>query len=181
MEASRGPAIAKKLSNVLRVFYVTLRRGIVSKRETAAHRGGGGGSGGVGGGCGGGSSLSCRSMEPEISYYCPREVAFSCSNTPADYPFYLHRRRSRRRRRSAAVGGIYGTESPVRSPARAPSRRLPLRVADSPLACSEDGGGGAADGRRQVDREAEEFIRRFYEQLRMASLTPARRRRDFYG
>lgn len=175
MEASRGPAIARKLSNVLRVFYVTLRRGIVSKRETAGHRGG------VGGGCGGGSSFSCRSMEPEISYYCPREVEFSCSNTPADYPFYLHRRRNRRRRRTAAMGGIYGLESPVGSPAPAPPRRPPPRVAESPLAGGEDGGGPATEGWRQVDREAEEFIRRFYEQLRMASLTPARRRRDFYG
>ncbi|XP_078428197.1 uncharacterized protein LOC144700626 [Wolffia australiana] len=146
MEANRGSGgIARKLCSVLRLVCVKIRRSVAAKKEREFKA----------------KSFSCRAMEPERAYYCPREIEFSCSNTPADYPFYGNRRRRRGQR-----GGEWGEE------AGSPSEKGERVVESS----SGRGGGGG-----QVDREAEEFIRRFYEQLRGgggASLTPLRRRRE---
>ncbi|CAN6207499.1 unnamed protein product [Urochloa humidicola] len=176
--------------------------------------------------------FSCRAIDPSLAVYDPREVEFSCSNTPS-YPS-LHlvfptggkRRRggssssNRRRTHRGANGGepgwynydaadiarVFeilnnseqqllaggGGDSPAAeqqpsplaliatpSPAmwasfgRTPAHVRQLRITDSPF--SVRGDDVAGDG-GQVDLEAEEFIKKFYEQLRrqqsLAAATP---------
>lgn len=138
-------------------------------------------------------SLTCRSMDPARAYYSPKEIEFSCSNTPTNYYNFLHgynnhnKRKISSRRRSleaeaaarvfmemARADDGYKLASPIalsqymRSPAVACWQR---RVSDSPSPVREEEEEEAAGGRRQVDREAEEFIRRFYEQLRLQPKT----------
>ncbi|KAG1335322.1 hypothetical protein COCNU_03G014410 [Cocos nucifera] len=129
--------------------------------------------------------FSCRSLDPNLSYYNPQEVEFSCSNTPA-YPSFLTTKRKRRHRHDcynydvAAVAKAFeifnseasDAESLMASPSpapiwssfgRSPAVVRQLRITDSPFPIREEE--GEADG--YVDRAAEEFIRRFYEQLRL--------------
>uniref|UniRef100_A0A0E0JXP0 Uncharacterized protein n=1 Tax=Oryza punctata TaxID=4537 RepID=A0A0E0JXP0_ORYPU len=72
-----------------------------------------------------------------------------------------------------------------RSPAPAAASRHRARITDSPQFAStgggndEDSASSAGGGQQQVDRKADEFIRRFYEQLRAqrnVAATP-----DYYG
>ncbi|XP_010915405.1 uncharacterized protein [Elaeis guineensis] len=130
------------------------------------------------------SGFSCRSLDPNLSYYNPREVEFSCSNTPA-HPSFLTAKRKHSHRHDfynydvAAVAKAFeilnseesDTESLMASPSpapiwssfgRSPAVVRQLRITDSPFPIREE---EEADG--YVDRAAEEFIRRFYEQLRL--------------
>ncbi|URE29542.1 Avr9 Cf-9 rapidly elicited protein 146 [Musa troglodytarum] len=136
------------------------------------------------------SGFSCRSMDPDRSFYSPREVQFSCSSTPS-YPF-LHaiKRRSRHRRydydydAAAAMAEAFerlehsepwDAEPVMASPSPAPMAwdfgRSPagvrqLTITDSPFPLEEEEAGG------RVDQEAEQFIKRFYEQLRLQQVFP---------
>lgn len=124
-------------------------------------------------------------MDPDAAIIAPREVEFSCSNTP----FYSAVRRrthhvgSRRRHRhrhdgydAAAVarafeildsvpddgGGLEEMPTPLMSVLATPSASVrQLRVTDSPFSAEEE-----QDAGEVVDLEAEEFIQQFYEQLR---------------
>ncbi|KAJ8471414.1 hypothetical protein OPV22_025757 [Ensete ventricosum] len=140
------------------------------------------------------SAFSCRSMDPSLSFYNPKEVEFSCSNTPS-YPAFLlaAKWKNRRGRRhgcynldAAAIAKqlemlrseISDAESssiiaspspaPMWSFGKSPAGVRQLRITDSPFPISEEG--GEADG--HVDREAEEFIKMFYEQLRLQRSLP---------
>ncbi|CAI0543489.1 unnamed protein product [Linum tenue] len=53
---------------------------------------------------------------------------------------------------------------------RSPATVRQLRITDSPFPVKDDGGGG--DG-GQVDRAADEFIRRFYKELKSEKATAA--------
>ncbi|KAJ1259534.1 hypothetical protein BS78_10G163700 [Paspalum vaginatum] len=173
--------------------------------------------------------FSCRAIDPDLAVYDPREVEFSCSNTPSNPSFHLNiiptgkrRRRNNRRTHRGANGaepGWYnydasdiarvfeilnnneqllgdggggddaaasaGVEQPsplaliaTPSPAlwasfgRTPAHVRQLRITDSPFPLRDD----AAADCGQVDKEAEEFINKFYEQLRkqqsLATATP---------
>lgn len=112
-------------------------------------------------------SSSCRYVDPTKSFYAPREVEFSCSNTP----FYNTRRKKKnhqyRYESAEAVAKAFemmnsrnfggngddclnvATPSPILVCGKSPAE---LRMADSPF--------------MHVDKEAEDFIRRFYQQLR---------------
>ncbi|XP_072965424.1 uncharacterized protein [Typha angustifolia] len=130
------------------------------------------------------SAFFCRSMDPNLSFSNPREVEFSCSNTPSYPLFHLKRRKHRHRNNNvneysdydvaemAKVFDILNSEAsdaesaaatPMWSFGKSPAVVRQLRITDSPFPIREEE--GEADGR--VDQEAEEFIRRFYEQLRL--------------
>ncbi|XP_078431902.1 uncharacterized protein LOC144703580 [Wolffia australiana] len=116
---------------IVRIVYCMLgkrltRRRLVAELDLLLSRGKRAGKA-IGGLDGYFSAISCRSAQPGDSYLCPREVEFSCSNSP----FYLPQRKSRDQERSS-----------------------PAIVHSSPL------------DEALVDRAAEDFIRRFYEQLR---------------
>ncbi|GJM94851.1 hypothetical protein PR202_ga11533 [Eleusine coracana subsp. coracana] len=139
----------------------------------------------------GGAASSSRSL---ASFYGhPREVEFSCTTTPSYpphyglFPFTSSKGRGRARGEyggldAAAVARAFemlstevegATPSPMVATAtpspmvawilgRSPAGVRPLRVTDSPFpAVPEDGCG------ERVDAEADDFIRKFYEQLRM--------------
>jgi hypothetical protein len=171
-----------------------------------------------------------RALDPSLAVYNPREVEFSCSNTPSYPSLHLNliptgKRRRRNNNSSSRRGthrGANGAEpgwynydaadiarvfeilnnndgggdtssdqqqqqpSPLAliatpSPAmwasfgRTPAHARKLRITDSPFPLRDDDAAGG-----QVDQEAEEFIKKFYEQLRtqqsLATATP-----DYYG
>ncbi|KAF8725577.1 hypothetical protein HU200_020113 [Digitaria exilis] len=124
-------------------------------------------------------------------YGHPREVEFSCTTTPYGiFPFKGGRGRGARGEYggldAAAVARAFemlsaeveatpaaaGTPAATATPSplvawilgRSPAGVRPLRVTDSPFpAVPEDGCGG----NERVDAEADDFIRKFYEQLRL--------------
>ncbi|XP_009403497.2 uncharacterized protein LOC103987037 [Musa acuminata AAA Group] len=125
------------------------------------------------------SGFSCRSMDPDRAFYSPREVEFSCSSTPSYPSLHAIRRRNRHRRYdydydAVAVATAFETldfeisdaESVVPSPSPAGARQL--RITDSPFPLTED----EEAAYQHIDQEAEEFIRRFYEQLRLQQRIP---------
>ncbi|WVZ79815.1 hypothetical protein U9M48_027349 [Paspalum notatum var. saurae] len=167
--------------------------------------------------------FSCRALDPALAVVDPREVEFSCSNTPSNPSFYLNiiptgkrRRRNNRRTHRGANGAepgwynydasdiarvfeilnnneqlvgdggggdaveqpsplaLIATPSPAlwASFGRTPAHVRQLKITDSPFPIRDD---AAADS-GQVDKEAEEFIKKFYEQLRkqqsLATATP---------
>ncbi|CAL9199499.1 uncharacterized protein LOC135596022 [Musa acuminata AAA Group] len=141
-------------------------------------------------------ACSCRSMDPDFSFYNNKEIEFSCSNTPSYPSFFLTAKRKNRQRHgcydidvtalaqqlemlsteiSEAESSAMASASPSPSPApmwsvgKSPAAVRQLRVTDSPFPMMD--GDGEADGR--VDREAEEFIKRFYEKLRLQQSVPA--------
>ncbi|CAL9090005.1 unnamed protein product [Musa textilis] len=144
------------------------------------------------------SGFSCRSMDPNLSFYSPMEVEFSCSNTPAYPSFRAVKRKSRRHRRyhdddydydAAAVAKAFemlnselsDAESVVASPSPAPViwsfGKSPAvvrqqRITDSPFPSREEEEEEEEDVDIHIDEKAEEFIRRFYEQLRLQQRTP---------
>ncbi|WOL08212.1 hypothetical protein Cni_G16964 [Canna indica] len=142
----------------------------------------------------GNSAFSCRFMDPNLAFDVPKEFEFSCSNTPS-YPSFLlglsGKRKNRRRHDgfdldvaalvreletlSAEMPDV--AESALASPSpammwsvgKSPAVRQ-LRITDSPFPTKEEEG-EIVDGGR-VDRQAEEFIKRFYEQLRLQQSVP---------
>lgn len=117
---------------------------------------------------------SCRHADPS-KFYVPQEIEFSCSNTPLHATKRKGDKHQYRRFFDDQVSAIakafemLNSEAPTEDSSSdvlicspTPMGRL-LRVTDSPFPISEEEGeyGG------QVDREAEEFIDRFYDQLRL--------------
>ncbi|KAF3442986.1 hypothetical protein FNV43_RR16904 [Rhamnella rubrinervis] len=135
------------------------------------------------------SSLSCRSNDA-VSFVSPREYEFSCSNSPTVKPFHFinkrkhhhHHHHSHFNRKSyryddvATVTAVQkvlemclnNNEMAVEA---SPLVSLPgfgksplvrqLRITDSPFPLKDEGGDNG-----QVDVEAEEFIKRFYKDLK---------------
>ncbi|XP_044463497.1 uncharacterized protein LOC123194374 [Mangifera indica] len=110
------------------------------------------------------SSFSCRS-DDSLSFVYPKEYEFSCSNSPAFYPFYSHKRKHHHHavqkvldmlNNEAAVEASPLTTSPGFG--RSPMVRQ-LRITDSPFPLKDDG------DNNQVDKAAEEFIKKFYKDL----------------
>ncbi|KAF9613759.1 hypothetical protein IFM89_011483 [Coptis chinensis] len=131
------------------------------------------------------SSFSCRSSnDVHMSFIAPKDYEFSCSNSPA-FPFHKRKKHhhahfftSPHRSTNAVIKDDVTTVSAVQkilemlnnevaesSPVFPGSGRSPfvrqLRITDSPFPLRD------VDENSQVDKEAEEFIERFYEQLRL--------------
>ncbi|KAK2661283.1 hypothetical protein Ddye_007816 [Dipteronia dyeriana] len=123
------------------------------------------------------TTLTCRSsrdMQHASLFVSQREYEFSCSgvDSPASYrPSYVARRRGGGSGRYPAADDykddVVAEESPLVGPV---GRRV--RVTDSPFPLVVD------DVDCLVDREAEEFIQRFYKQLR---LQKSRAANHYYG
>ncbi|RWV77760.1 hypothetical protein GW17_00061372 [Ensete ventricosum] len=88
------------------------------------------------------SGFSCRSMDPDRAFYSP-----ATGFETLDFE-------------------ISDAESVVPSPSPAGARQL--RITDSPFPLTEDEEAAC----QHIDQEAEEFIRRFYEQLRLQQRIP---------
>ncbi|KAM7524891.1 hypothetical protein LguiA_014793 [Lonicera macranthoides] len=126
------------------------------------------------------AAFTCRSTN--LSFITPGDYEFSCTNSPI-YPSYYtshkfhHNRRNRGQRGSVDHGAMLaekvfdllnnnyekaGEGSPIMLPGFGPSPVVrQLRVTDSPFPLKD----GEEDG--QVDKAAEEFISKFYKQLKL--------------
>uniref|UniRef100_A0A2P2MBD2 Uncharacterized protein MANES_16G110200 n=1 Tax=Rhizophora mucronata TaxID=61149 RepID=A0A2P2MBD2_RHIMU len=136
------------------------------------------------------AALSCRS-DDALSFVSPREYEFSCSNSPADgfYSFYAHHHNYRRKYHHSAKAYKYDDVTTVAAMQRmlemlnnkdvmveavapSPLTALPgfgkspmvrqLRITDSPFSSKEE-----EDNNGLVDKAAEEFIKKFYKDLRL--------------
>lgn len=127
--------------------------------------------------------LTFNNIDNFESCISPQGVEFSCNNTPSNPTCQLNKRRKRDSSHevaaSAAIARAFeilsqesfdaGQYSVVPSPSPAskwsfgttPRRVRRIRVTDSPFPIKEEE--EEDDGR--VDKQAEDFIRRFYEQL----------------
>ncbi|KAI4329210.1 hypothetical protein L6164_021500 [Bauhinia variegata] len=193
---SNLPVIAKRVWRIVRVVFFMLRKGIskgkiimslnmmmLKRRRKLAgkvisnlmfhhHHGG--------------STSSRRSRDSSITFSAPREYEFSCSNTPNNYFFPITKRNRNNNHFFAcahapatqddevvtvnavkAVLDMLNNEVMVESsPALPGFGKSPmvkqLRVTDSPfpLQNTDD------DKDHHVDKAAEEFIKRFYRQLK---------------
>ena len=182
------PAIAKKLWNIVRVALFMLRKGI-SKRKLMVDLHLMFKRGKIAGKALGNlmfhhhSSLSCRSNDA-LSFVSPKEYEFSCSNSPAypfHYPFQLNKRK--RHHHSTRYDDVttvcavqrvlemLNNEMVEASPllpgfGRSPMVRQ-LRVTDSPFPIKD------TDEDPQVDKAAEEFIRKFHKDLKLQKMMSA--------
>uniref|UniRef100_A0A7N0T574 Avr9/Cf-9 rapidly elicited protein n=1 Tax=Kalanchoe fedtschenkoi TaxID=63787 RepID=A0A7N0T574_KALFE len=143
------------------------------------------------------AALTCRPYDADdylSSFISPRDYQFSCSSSPvirrrsrSNNNHHCMRRRHKRRSGSShhyyngvcSVSAVLdllnkgevtmGEESPeVELPGfgKSPAAARQLRVTDSPFSLREEGGCG--DERSgEVDKAAEEFIDRFYKELKM--------------
>lgn len=157
-QTSTPKPIAKRMWHILRAVYYMLYKGISKHKHFTVFNL---------------RLLSCRFMDSPKSFHAPREVEFSCSNTPVFFPDVRKKRRYHYENAKAVARAFeilnaeyhLGTDSylfsATPSPAAAEQARQ-LRVTDSPFLTREEEG----EVGRHVDKEAEDFIRRFYQQLR---------------
>lgn len=192
IEANR-PAVKKKLWNVVRAIVFMLRKGLskskivldlhlmIKQSKIAGkaianlvefHHG---------------SAFSCQTIDIANSYISTRDYEFSCSNSPAPaYPFrYFNKLRKHQNHHYFSKSYRYDDFSTVTAVHRvldilhsdqkseaSPLVPLPgfgksprsvrqLRVTDSPFSLKDDGDS------QFVDKAAEEFIKKFYTDLRL--------------
>ncbi|KAH0970543.1 hypothetical protein GBA52_022699 [Prunus armeniaca] len=185
------PMVAKKLWNLVRVVFFMVRKGLskskllvdlhlMLKRGKLAgkaiahnfmlHHS---------------SGFSCRSNDA-VSFITPREYEFSCSNSPAIHnPFHFNKRNKHHHHYFTKTTRAYQYDDVTTMNAvqkvlemlnnemvaeASPLVTLPgfgkspmvrqLRITDSPFPLKEEGDS-------QVDKEAEEFIKRFYKDLKL--------------
>ncbi|KAM1508531.1 hypothetical protein ACFX10_017826 [Malus domestica] len=191
------PVVAKKLWNLVRIMFFMLRKGLsksklivdlhlMLKRGKLAskaiannlmlhHT----------------AAFSCRSNDA-VSFVTPREYEFSCSNSPAIYnPFHFNKRNKHHHHYFPKSTSAYqyddvSTMSAVQKVLEmlnnemaveaSPLVTLPgfgkspmvrqLRITDSPFPLKDEGDS-------QVDKEAEEFIKRFYKDLKLQKRSAA--------
>ncbi|KAL5697573.1 hypothetical protein ACHQM5_028699 [Ranunculus cassubicifolius] len=121
------------------------------------------------------SSFSCKPHDAHLSFISPREYEFSCSNTPA-YTFHSKRKHHQHRRHHhdnnemTSVRKVFemlnqhdATQASPLLFGKSPLVRQ-LRITDSPFPL------GDCEVSSHVDKEAEEFIQRFHEQLRWQNM-----------
>ncbi|XVF17137.1 hypothetical protein REPUB_Repub10bG0093400 [Reevesia pubescens] len=129
------------------------------------------------------SSLSCKSNDALLSFISPREYEFSCNNNPAFYSFYAHHKRNKHHHFGKSSNNYRYDDvttvatvqkvlemlnndaavdaSPMVVPGFGKSPMVrPLRVTNSPFSLKDE-----AD--TQVDKVAEEFINKFYKDLKL--------------
>ncbi|KAI3447027.1 hypothetical protein Pfo_003692 [Paulownia fortunei] len=120
------------------------------------------------------SALTCRSNDINMSFVSPREYEFSCSNSPV-YPSYHSKRKNNHHRHQAeehkVMHKVFDILNRYDVVEASPLTTLPgfghspmvrqLRVTDSPFMNKD-----AEDQNHQVDKDAEEFIKKFYKDLK---------------
>ncbi|KAJ9183907.1 hypothetical protein P3X46_007706 [Hevea brasiliensis] len=193
MESST-PEVAKKLWHIVRVVFFMLRKGISKSRimvdlhlmlkrgnklagkaivNLMYHHHN--------------SSFSCRSND-SLSFISPREYEFSCSNSPAFHPFNAHKRKHHHHfhfaksykyddvTTMAAAQKMFDMLNNHEQVVEASPMVLPgfgkspivrqLRITDSPFPLKDEGDS-------QVDKAAEEFIKKFYKDLKLQKTSSA--------
>ncbi|KAL7134828.1 hypothetical protein ABFS83_11G051400 [Erythranthe nasuta] len=187
MEIEKSPQKAKKLWNIVRImFYIMrksiskskilmldlttlLKRGKIASKSLAGnlmlHRHY--------------SALTCRSEDANTSFFSPREYEFSCSNTPisATAASSHNSNKHKNHNHHAAAEELkimhkvfdilnrydaIGHASPPSSTLSEPDRHRQLKTMDSPSVATRDTEGA----HHQVDKDAEEFIKKFYKDLK---------------
>ncbi|KAI3443730.1 hypothetical protein Pfo_000395 [Paulownia fortunei] len=101
------------------------------------------------------STLTCRSNDVNKSFLSPQEYEFSCSNSPV-YSSYLSKRKNHHLHRRRQ--GHYQEEELNVVQNMLDVRQL--RVTDSPFPLKD------TEEHHQVDKDAEEFIKKFYKDLK---------------
>ncbi|KAF8393429.1 hypothetical protein HHK36_021673 [Tetracentron sinense] len=183
------PVIAKRMWNIVRIVFFMMRKGISKRRlmmdlHLMMKRGK------IAGKAIGNlmfhhhSTFSCRPNDAHLSFVSPREYEFSCSNSPA-FPFHLSKRKNHHwyshshshhhthhatthddltavRKVLEMLNNDVTEASPITVPGfgRSPMVRQ-LRITDSPFPLRD------ADEDSHVDKEAGEFIERFYKNLKL--------------
>ncbi|XP_059636177.1 uncharacterized protein LOC132278403 [Cornus florida] len=186
MESEPNPPVrAKKLWKIIRVVFYMLSKGISKNKlmddlNTMMKRGQ------IAGKSMGNlmnhnySALTCRPDDPHLSFISPQEYEFSFRNSPA-YPSYHTRRKhhhlhSRHHHRHLyhnadvvqKVFDMLNSEVPEASPVSLPGfGRSPmvrqLRVTDSPFSVKGTEDHASCD---QINKAAEDFINKFYKELK---------------
>ncbi|GER52112.1 Avr9/Cf-9 rapidly elicited protein 146 [Striga asiatica] len=183
------PIVAKKFWNIVRVIYFMVRKGIISKGKLLADLNALMKRGKIAGKAAvhalvfqhhrrfaavvGGADGDRRLSFPDADR--PGEYEFSCSSTPHfGLPFNLGRRVRGQGKAAPTIDGELAAavlemiESAAASPALPGFGRTPavrqLRITDSPFPASWDAEGEGSN--YPVDEAAEEFIMRFYRDLR---------------
>lgn len=184
-EEMRMVSLPKKVWNVVRVFLYMLKRGICKKKllldlNLLLKRGKLAGKAAL-------VNLTLFHHSATASFFAtrgpppPGEFEFSCSNTPAHHNFLLshvipalrHYKAAYVAEEEVAALHMMVASGPVEASPLLPGLgfgRSPLvrqlRVTDSPYPMSSSEGGDC-----HVDEAADEFIKRFYSQLRTQSIT----------
>ncbi|KAG5225719.1 hypothetical protein OIU76_026756 [Salix suchowensis] len=208
MEPASTPEVGKKLWHIVRVIFYMMRKSISKSRimvdlhlmlkrgnklaekaiynlmfHSHHHH----------------SSFSCRSGDA-LSFISPREYEFSCSNSPANFnPFYTHKRKHQlnlfaksykyndvttvaavqkmlemlNNPDQVASGAVEASPLSLPGFGKSPMVRQ-LRITDSPFPLKDEGDG-------QVDKAAEEFIKKFYKDLRLQKTAAAALESPSYG
>lgn len=130
------------------------------------------------------SSFTCKSNHNDVamSFITRREYEFSCSNSPV-FPLYFSNNKRRRNRTykseeiavvqkvfeilnttstSYEAGGTTGSPLGLLGFGKSPNNVRKLRVTDSPFPIKDS----EENYNSQVDKEAEEFIKKFYKDLK---------------
>ncbi|KAL0315685.1 UNVERIFIED_CONTAM: hypothetical protein Sradi_5446700 [Sesamum radiatum] len=116
------------------------------------------------------SALTCRSNDVTTSFISPREYEFSCSNSPAYGPSKRRNHVNRHHQPDHDLKVMHKVfdilnrydvveASPLPGFGRSPVGRQ-LRVTDSPFPVKDP------EENHQVDRDCEEFIKKFYKDLK---------------
>lgn len=133
--------IAKRLWHIIRAVYYMLYKGISKHNKPIIDLNL--------------RLLSCRHADPTRSFYVPREVEFSCSNTPIFFQRKKMKRYDRSAKEIARAFEMLNNEKVDEDSFCLHGPSL------SPIVLKEE----TMEG-ENVDKEAEDFIRRFYQQLR---------------
>ncbi|KAL0333856.1 UNVERIFIED_CONTAM: hypothetical protein Sangu_1541800 [Sesamum angustifolium] len=149
MKWRKAPEIAKKLWNIVRIVFYMMRKSLAKSKimldlHMLLKRGKLASKAAIGNlmlhhNHNYYSALTCRSNDVTTSFVSPREYEFSCSNSPAYGP---SKRRNHVNRHHQ------------------PDHDLKLRVTDSPFPVKDP------EENHQVDRDCEEFIKKFYKDLK---------------
>ncbi|KAL0345185.1 UNVERIFIED_CONTAM: hypothetical protein Sradi_4349800 [Sesamum radiatum] len=113
------------------------------------------------------SALTCRSNDVATSFVSPREYEFSCSNSPAYRRNHVQRHHQPDHHDLKVMHKVFDIlnrydvveASPLPGFGHSPVGRQ-LRVTDSPFPVKDP------EENHQVDRDCEEFIKKFYKDLK---------------
>ncbi|OVA08559.1 Protein of unknown function DUF761 [Macleaya cordata] len=199
MEPNNTRLVAKRLWNIVRIVFFMIRKGISKNKMFMVHlhnmmtkRGK------LAGKAIGNlmfhhhnhnpTTFTYRSQNPHMSFFIPRDYEFSCSSSPAAsyFPFHVsNNKRKTHRHRSTVTENDVTTVTAVQkllemlnnevavegSPVLPGFGRSPmvrqLRITDSPFPLRD------VEEDSHVDEDAEEFIERFYAELRLQQNTTA--------
>ncbi|KAK4343424.1 hypothetical protein RND71_036518 [Anisodus tanguticus] len=186
IESSAPQFVAKKMWNIVRIVFYMLRKGMSKSIQIALQdmlkRGK------IAGKAisnlmlhphYSSSSFTCKSNnDVAMSFITRREYEFSCSNSPVFPLYFANKRRRNHRYKSEEIAVVQKVfemlnttttnyevaASPLALPGfgKSPNNVRQLRVTDSPFPLKDS----EENYNSQVDKDAEEFIKKFYKDLK---------------